>query len=177
MRQARIVAYDFERALRGEPEAGSGHAQIASVAVLDPPIATAVNEAPSPQGPPEKTLRDLFDMFLSDPSKVRSEKTRMIYENAIAVAGEVIGLDTPLRSIDREGCRRLLDMLRWLPFNPATRFPKLTAIQASEMAKAKKLTSTLSHASINGYMLVRRDELRGRRGLHRSKSGAGASGC
>jgi hypothetical protein len=51
-------------------------------------------------------------MFLSDPSKVRSDKTRMIYENAIAVAGEVIGLDTPLHSIDREGCRRLLDMLR-----------------------------------------------------------------
>ena len=43
-------------------------------------------------------------------------------------------------------------MLRWLPSNPTKRFPKLTAVQASEMAKAKKLTSTLSHASINGYM-------------------------
>jgi len=76
----------------------------------------------------------------------------MIYQNAIAVAGEVLGLDTPLRSIDREGCRRLLDVLRWLPSNPTKRFPKLSAIQASEMAKAKKLTSTLSYASINGYM-------------------------
>ena len=115
-------------------------------------MAIAANIVSSPQGPPEKTLRALLDMFLSDPAKLRSAKTRMIYENAIAVAGEVIGLDTPVHSIDREGCRRLLDMLRWLPSNPAKRFPKLTAIQASEMAKAKKLTSTLSYASINGYM-------------------------
>ena len=84
-------------------------------------------------------------MFLSDPSKERSDKTRMIYENAIAVSGEVVGLDTPLRSIDREGCRRLLDMLRWLPSNPTKRFPKLTAVQASEMAKAKKLRDYSSY--------------------------------
>jgi integrase len=115
-------------------------------------MATAANIIPPPHGPPEKSLRDVLDVFLADPSRLRSAKTRMIYENAIAIAGEVIGLDTPLRSIDREGCRRFLNMLRWLPSNPAKRFPKLTAIQASEMAKAKKLTSTLSHASINGYM-------------------------
>src|SRR5260370_85410 len=100
----------------------------------------AANIVPLPHGPPEKSLRDLLDVFLADPSRLRSAKTRMIYENTIAVAGAVVGLDTPLRSIDREGCRGLLDMLRWLPSNPSKRFPKLTAIQASEMAKANKLT-------------------------------------
>ena len=43
-------------------------------------------------------------------------------------------------------------MLRWLPTNPIQRFPKLTTIQAAKMAKAKKLTSTLSAASVNGCM-------------------------
>ena len=43
-------------------------------------------------------------------------------------------------------------MLRWLPTNPIQRFPKLTTIQAAKMAKAKKLTSTLNAASVNGYM-------------------------
>ncbi len=152
IRQARIVAYDFERALRGEPEVAVNRAQIVSLAVVAPAIAMVPHDTPSLQGPPEKTLRDLLDMFLSDPSKARSEKTRMVYENAIAVAGELIGLDTPLCSVDREGCRRLLDMLRWLPSIPTKRFPKLTAVQASEMAKAKKLNSTLSHASIHGDM-------------------------
>jgi len=123
-RQARIVAYDFERTLRGEPEVAVNRIQIASMTVVAPTIKTVANDAPSPQGPPEKTLRDLLDMFLSGPSKARSDKTRMIYENAIAVAGEVLGLDTALRSIDREGCRRLVDMLRWLPSNPTKRFPK-----------------------------------------------------
>jgi hypothetical protein len=101
IRQARIAAYDFERALRGEPEATVNRAQIAPATPMTATMAMAANEAPSPQGPPETTLRDLLVMFLSDPSNVRSDKTRMIYENAIAVAGEVIGQDMPLRSSPR----------------------------------------------------------------------------
>ena len=76
----------------------------------------------------------------------------MIYNHTIPIVGEVLGMDTPLRSIDREACRRLMDMLRWLPTNSKKRFPKMTAIQASEMAKAKKLTSTLGYAAINSYL-------------------------
>lgn len=45
-----------------------------------------------------------------------------------------------------------MDMLRWLPTNSKKRFRKMTAVQASEMAKAKKLTSTLGYAAINSYL-------------------------
>jgi len=141
LRQARIVAYDFEVALRG-PER-----QRPDVS----PVVSPVVPNPTPSQP-EKTLRELLAAFIADPTKVRSKKTQTIYENAIAIAGEVLGLDTPLRSIDRESCRRLLDMLRWLPSNAAKRFPRLSALQASEMARAKGLTLTLSQASANGYM-------------------------
>jgi integrase len=148
VRQARIVAYDFEVALRGEPEPRANRPQIAPEALASP----ATTVGPPTPSPPQKTLCELLAAFLADPTKVRSIKTHTIYENAVAIAGEVLGLDTPLGLIDREGCRRLLDMLRWLPSNSTKRFPKLSAAQASEMAKAKKLTSTLSQASVNGYM-------------------------
>jgi integrase len=84
--------------------------------------------------------------------KARGDKVRMIYNHTIPIVGEVLGMDTPLRSIDREACRRLMDMLIWLPTNSKKRFPKLTAVQSSEMAKAKKLTSTLGYAAINSYL-------------------------
>jgi integrase len=149
IRQARLVAADFERALRGDSEALPNRPQIVREAPSEDRRAIA---AAAPKAPPQKTLRDLLGIFLNDPVKVRGDKVRMIYNNAIPIVGEVLGMDTPLRSIDREACRRLMDMLLWLPTNTKKRFPKLTAVQASEMAKAKKLTSTLGYAAINSYM-------------------------
>ncbi|MDP3174907.1 MAG: tyrosine-type recombinase/integrase [Phenylobacterium sp.] len=149
IRQARIVAYDLEVALRGEAEPRTDRPQIVPEALQ---VADATVEPPCPQKPSEKSLRTLLPIFLNDATKVRGDKVRMIYNHTIPIVGEVLGMDTPLRSIDREACRRLMDMLRWLPTNSKKRFPKMTAIQASEMAKAKKLTSTLGYAAINSYL-------------------------
>ncbi|MDR3510928.1 MAG: tyrosine-type recombinase/integrase [Caulobacteraceae bacterium] len=149
VRQARIVAYDLEVALRGTPEARPDRPQIATG---ERQQAGKTSESLGPPRPPEKTLRELLAIFLNDPVKARGDKVRMIYNNAIPIVGEVLGMDTPIRSIDREACRRLMDMLMWLPTNSKKRFPKLTAVQASEMAKAKKLTSTLGYAAINSYL-------------------------
>ena len=80
-----------------------------------------VSEAASPM-PPERNLRDLLNIYLNDPTRRRSKKTEITYENVLAVVGEVLRLDTPLRSIDRESCRRLLDTLRSLPTNHSKRF-------------------------------------------------------
>ncbi len=76
----------------------------------------------------------------------------MAYENAFDVIGEVIGLDRPIREIGRDDCRRLLDTLRWVPSNPTKRFPRLSIIQAADMARREKLTSTISPATINAYL-------------------------
>ncbi len=102
--------------------------------------------------PKDKTIDDLFRLFLADPAKARSRKTDMHYESLKAIVGDVWGKGRRLRSIEREGCRDLLEVLRWLPTNPTKRFPNLTTMQAAEMAKAEGLTSTLSVASVNGYM-------------------------
>lgn len=39
-----------------------------------------------------------------------------------------------------------------MPSNPTKRYPKLNIVQAAEMAKRKKLTSTLNPATINAYL-------------------------
>ncbi|MFN3521282.1 MAG: hypothetical protein ACK4YQ_03460 [Phenylobacterium sp.] len=97
-----------------------------------------------------KSIDDLFGLFLADPAKARSRKTEMHYDSLKAIVTDVWGEGRQLQSIDRDACRELLEVLRWLPTNPTKRFPKLTAMQAAKMAKEKKLTSTLSAASVNG---------------------------
>jgi integrase len=98
------------------------------------------------------TFADLFRSFHADPSKVRAPKTRRIYDGLLWITSSVWGENRPLTSIDRAACRELLEVLRWLPSNPAKRFPAMSAAQAARMAKKTGLTSTLSAGSINGYM-------------------------
>jgi len=99
-----------------------------------------------------RTLREVFELHQSDPSKVRTPKTILAYENTFEVIGAVIDLDTPICDISRDDCRRLLETLRWVPSNSTKRYPKLNIVQAAEMAKRKKLTSTLNPATINAYL-------------------------
>ena len=98
------------------------------------------------------TFADLFRNFHADPAKVRAPKTRLIYDGLVWITSSVWGEDRLLTSIDRAACRELLEVLRWLPSNPAKRFPSLNAVQAAKMAKKQGLISTLSPGSINGYM-------------------------
>lgn len=98
------------------------------------------------------TFSDLFRHFQADPSKVRAPKTQMIYDGLLWITSSVWGENRLLTSIDRSACRELLEVLRWLPSNPAKRFPGMSAFQAAKMAKKQDLKSTLSPGSINGYM-------------------------
>jgi integrase len=147
VRAARIVGWEFEQRFRAaegqdvEPITGSIPSTIPAKAAT-----TRID------GPTDKTIDDVFRLFLADPAKARSRKTEMHYETLNAIVTDVWGRGRVLRSIDREACRDLLEVLRWLPSNPTKRFPKLTTVQAADMAKAKKLASTLSAASVNGYM-------------------------
>ncbi|MDQ1154191.1 site-specific integrase [Brevundimonas sp. SORGH_AS_0993] len=98
------------------------------------------------------TFDDLCRHFQADPAKVRAPKTQMIYDGLLWITSSVWGENRPLTSIDRSACRELLEVLRWLPSNPAKRFPGLSAAQAAKMAKKRGLKTTLSPGSINGYM-------------------------
>jgi len=99
-----------------------------------------------------RTLREVFELHQSDPSKVRTPKTILAYENTFEVIGAVIDLDTAICEISRDDCRCLLETLRWVPSNSTKRYPKLNIVQAAEMAKRKKLASTLNPATINAHL-------------------------
>lgn len=107
---------------------------------------------PPPVSPADKTLRQVFELFRSDPAKQRSRKTDLHYLYLIELTVGLWGERTTIRSLDREACRDLLDTLRWLPTNAEKRFPKKSPIAAAKMAKEKGLSGTLSPATVNGYM-------------------------
>jgi integrase len=119
--------------------------------------ASPVVPAISPQV--SRSFDALLDLFLEDPSRHRGRKSVLHYENLRAVVRGLWGADKPLLEIDRTACRKLLDLLRWLPTNSAKRFPKLTLVEAAQLAKAKGLSSTLTAASVNGYMVKLRSVL------------------
>ncbi|NWE54479.1 site-specific integrase [Brevundimonas sp. P7753] len=97
-------------------------------------------------------MREAFELFRSDPAKHRTRKTELHYLNLMELTVGLWGAQRTIRSIDREACRELLDTLIWLPTNAEKKFPKLSPVQASAMAKATGLPGTLSPASVNGYM-------------------------
>lgn len=146
VRQARIVAAALEQGWR-EIEAHGVPAPV--VADLGPRLTLS---SPPPVSPADKTLRQVFELFRSDPAKQRSRKTDLHYLYLIELTVGLWGERTTIRSLDREACRDLLDTLRWLPTNAEKRFPKLSPVAAAKMAKEKGLSGTLSPATVNGYM-------------------------
>jgi len=151
VRRSRIVLAEFEQMF------------LAAENGFDPTPPKARVEASPPATliplPVGRSFDALLDLFLADPSRHRGRKSVLHYESLRAVVRGLWGADKPLSDIDRTACRELLDLLRWLPSNPAKRFPKLTLVEAAQLTKAKGLTTTLTAASVNGYMVKLRSVL------------------
>ena len=146
IRKARMVAAAFEADWRNIEASGVSVSVPARSAIWPEPFSVTSTV------PTEKTMREVFELFRSDPAKQRTRKTDLHYLNLIELTVGLWGERRTIRSIDRETCRELLDTLIWLPANAEKKFPKLSPVQASAMAKAKGLPGTLSPASVNGYM-------------------------
>lgn len=146
IREARIVAATFEADWRNLEAHGFSVIAMAR-ATIQPEPSPVTSTVPA-----EKTMREAFELFRSDPAKQRNRKTDLHYLNLIELTVGLWGERRTIRSIDREACRELLDTLIWLPTNAEKKFPKLSPVAASKMAKDKSLPGTLSPASVNGYM-------------------------
>lgn len=145
VREARIVAAAFEQQWREIETHGIQP-------VIPTPSERPKLAPPPPAAATDKTLRQAFELFRSDPAKQRTRKTDLHYLNLIELTVGLWGENRTIRSIDREASRELLDVLLWLPSNAEKKFPKLSPLAAARMAKEKGLTGRLSPASVNGYM-------------------------
>jgi integrase len=146
VRQARLAAAEFETLLR----AAEGN-EVQSASLPEPRVAVAVAGA-APPGLSDRTLQDVLDIYLSDPSRRRSVRSASTYPAMLTLVGEILGPEAPLRSITRASCRAVLDMLRWLPANYARCYPHLNLQQAVALAQDQHLP-TLRPATVNGYMV------------------------
>ena len=142
VRKARIVSTEFEQWLleaEGKPIEG-----IAPAA-----LATPSSFKPKTTG---KTLRELCEVFLNDPTKNRSGKAISGYGNAVELAEAVLGREKVLGAIERQHCRDIIEVLKWVPSNSKKRFPTLDYMQAAEKSKAEALP-LLSPKTVNDYII------------------------
>ena len=98
------------------------------------------------------TLSDIYDRFLTDPTRRRSARTMLAHHTTRRVVEDVLGASTPMAQISREACRELLDILRWLPVNVGKKFPGLSVRDAAERAKKDDRIKTINATNLNAYM-------------------------
>jgi integrase len=148
----RVVGVEFENMLRK----AQGASEISVSFIPNPAPQEIVHSTPSPVSEPiddGMTLRMVFDMFMSDPSKKRAWTTMARYRETMGVVFEVIPPDTPINRVDRTMCRQVLEMVQWLPANATKRFPNQPIRTLCEKAKRGEIKRLISPQTVNFYMI------------------------
>jgi hypothetical protein len=149
-RKARAVAADFEGWLLSCSMEGSK--PIAPKRVIAPnpvvPIEGKTYEAKNTA----KTLRQVCEIFLSDPTKNRSDKAASGYWNAVELAEAVLGKSKAMADIDRQCARDIVAILKWVPSNAKKLFPSLDYRQAAEKGRTGRYR-LLGPKSVNDYLI------------------------
>ena len=105
--------------------------------------------------PPEPTpsLTELMDAFLSNPNKLRTEKTKKSIRGYLGVVFQILGDDTPVDEITEEDCERVRDLIARLPPN-FMKLPdagKYTLEDLADLSERKRMTK-LSPTGANNYL-------------------------
>jgi integrase len=109
-------------------------------------------EASSTEAVVSLTLREVYDTYMTDPTRDWSPRTRMAYETTRRQALSLLGGDTPIRSITRAHCREMIELLRWLPRNSSKIYPKLSPVEIAAKSRKMGRTDLISPANINTYL-------------------------
>ncbi len=99
-----------------------------------------------------KTVREVCEIFLSDPTKNRSDKAASGYWNAVELAETVLGKSKVMADIDRQCARDIVATLKWVPSNAKKRFPSLDYRQAAEKGRTGRYR-LLGPKSVNDYLI------------------------
>jgi site-specific recombinase XerD len=98
----------------------------------------AETSAPLPTSSGGLTLRELIGRYENDPARRGlTEKTRHAYGTVFRALRELLGENKRARDITREDCRRVQEILCFLPPNASKRLPGLTLEQAAATAKER----------------------------------------
>ncbi|MBB3941768.1 integrase [Novosphingobium fluoreni] len=98
------------------------------------------------------TLSEVYDRFLLDPTKRRSDRTMLAHHTTRRVIEDVIGSAKPISDITREDCRDLLETLRWLPVNLGKKYGMMPIREAARLAKSDERIKTINATNLNAYM-------------------------
>jgi len=98
------------------------------------------------------TLAEVYDAYMSDPTRDWSPRTRLAYQTTRTLALAIFGAKTPIRSITRGHCRDFIQVLRWLPRNSSKLYPKRTPREVAAIAEAEGRTDLISPANLNAYL-------------------------
>ncbi|WP_312313247.1 tyrosine-type recombinase/integrase [Sphingobium yanoikuyae] len=98
------------------------------------------------------TFGEVYDLYINDPTRGWSARTRNSYETCRKLAVAIIGADLPIRDFARAHCRDFIETLRFLPKNASKRFPRLSPREAAEKAREGKLDNLISSANVNAYL-------------------------
>jgi integrase len=98
------------------------------------------------------TLSEIYDQYLGDPTRKRSARTMLAHHTTRKIVEDVLDGSTPIGSITRDACRRLLEILRWLPVNYGKKYGDITVEAAAALAKADGYIRTINPTNLNAYM-------------------------
>ncbi len=98
------------------------------------------------------TVGELYDAYMSDPTRDWSPTTRMAYQTTRRVVLAILGEHTPIRSITRAQCREMIEVLRWQPRNASKLFPGLSPVEIAARAKAEQRSDLINAANLNTYL-------------------------
>ena len=149
----RMVSVDFENMLR-EAEGASLISVASNAAPTLPEIVSAAHSPTVEPANDDMTLKQVFQMFVDDPSKKRAWTTMARYKETMAVVYEVIPPTTPVRKIGRTMCRKVLEMVQWLPSNATKRFPNQPFRTLCEKAKRGEVKRLINPHTVNFYMVA-----------------------
>mgnify|MGYP005994048813 CR=1 FL=1 len=105
--------------------------------------------------PPSKppSLTALLEKFLSNPNKLRTEKTMKSIRGYMGVVFQILGDNTPVNDIREQDCERVRDLIARLPpnFMKLPDADKHTLDELADLAERKKMAK-LSPTGVNNYL-------------------------
>jgi integrase len=116
------------------------------------PATITQRASPACAGSSDLTLTEVYQRYIEDPTKRRSDRTMLAHDATRRVVECALGATTPLGSLTREHCRELLELLRYLPVNFGKKYPKLTVREVVDLAKKDERIRTINPTNLNAYM-------------------------